>query len=79
MVRTLEAALWAFAGTDDFESGALKIVNLGDDADTTGAVFGQIAGAHVGEGAIPERWRDRLALGRSIRELAIATHGLARP
>jgi ADP-ribosylglycohydrolase len=38
----LEAALWAFYHTTDFEHGCLKAVNLGDDADTTGAVFGQI-------------------------------------
>jgi ADP-ribosyl-[dinitrogen reductase] hydrolase len=44
-VPSAEAALWAFATTDDFHSGALAAVNLGDDADTTGAIFVQIAGA----------------------------------
>jgi hypothetical protein len=48
VVDSLEAALWAFATTDDFESGALAAVNLGDDADTTGAVYGQLAGAWYG-------------------------------
>lgn len=36
-------------------------MNLGDDADTTGAVFGQLAGAYYGEPGIPEAWRSRLA------------------
>ena len=54
VVKSLEAALWAFANTDNFRDGALKAVNLGDDADTTGAVYGQIAGAYYGE--IPDDW-----------------------
>lgn len=36
-------------------------VNLGDDADTTGAVYGQIAGAVYGETGIPGEWREKLA------------------
>ncbi|MEZ2229496.1 ADP-ribosylglycohydrolase family protein [Microcoleus sp.] len=35
-------------------------VNLGDDADTTGAVYGQLAGAFYGEGGLPEKWRSQL-------------------
>lgn len=46
VVHTLEAALWAFARSDDFREGALMAVNLGEDADTTGAVYGQLAGAY---------------------------------
>jgi ADP-ribosyl-[dinitrogen reductase] hydrolase len=48
VVRSLEAALWAFHKSSSFEEGALLAVNLGDDADTTGAVYGQIAGAYYG-------------------------------
>lgn len=59
VVKTLEAALWAFYHTDDFESGALKAVNLGDDADTVGAVYGQIAGAYYGIAGIPQKWREK--------------------
>lgn len=44
VVHTLEAALWAFFTTDSFEAGAIKVVNLGDDADTVGAVYGGLAG-----------------------------------
>ena len=61
VVRSLEAALWAFAKSTSFEQGALLAVNLGDDADTTGAVYGQIAGAFYGAEAIPGRWRSKLA------------------
>ena len=61
VVRTLEAALWAFYSTESFEEGCLKVVNLGDDADTTGAVYGQIAGAFYGYNAIPTKWMEKLA------------------
>jgi ADP-ribosylglycohydrolase len=44
-----------------FEHGALLAVNLGDDADTTGAVYGQLAGAYYGVQGIPGRWRLKLA------------------
>jgi ADP-ribosyl-[dinitrogen reductase] hydrolase len=69
-VRSLEAALWAFHGSDDFRTGALRAVNLGNDADTTGAVYGQIAGAFHGESGIPDEWRERLAMKETIDRLA---------
>lgn len=65
----MEAALWAFAKSDDFESGALMAVNLGDDADTTGAVYGQIAGAYYGRAGIPDRWEEKLAHRDAIADL----------
>lgn len=61
VVKSLEAALWAFHDAADFAEAVLKGVNLGDDADTTGAVCGQIAGACWGEEGIPPQWRNRLA------------------
>jgi ADP-ribosylglycohydrolase len=70
VVDALEAALWAFAHHDDFRSGALAAVNLGDDADTTGAIFGQIAGAHYGAAAIPQGWRERIAMADVMLGLA---------
>jgi len=57
VIESLEAALWAFWNSDNFESGALLAVNLGDDADTTGAVYGQIAGAFYGRDGIPAKWQ----------------------
>lgn len=70
VVRSLEAALWAFYRGRSFEEGALLAVNLGEDADTTGAIYGQLAGAYYGETAIPERWRAILHRGGEIREIA---------
>lgn len=55
-VSTLQAALWAFETTESFEDGMIAAVNLGGDADSIGAVYGQIAGAYYGYDAIPERW-----------------------
>jgi len=55
-VSTLDAALWAFHSTGNFEDGMIAAVNLGGDADTIGAVYGQIAGLYYGFDAIPERW-----------------------
>jgi ADP-ribosylglycohydrolase len=68
-VESLEAALWALGTTDSFESGCLAAVNLGDDADTTAAVYGQIAGAVYGELAIPAHWRRKLAHAALISRL----------
>jgi ADP-ribosyl-[dinitrogen reductase] hydrolase len=70
VVRSLEAALWAFAKSTSFEDGALLAVNLGDDADTTGAVYGQIAGAFYGAAGIPERWRSKLARLDTLEDTA---------
>jgi len=72
VVRSLEAALWAFAKSTTFEDGALLAVNLGDDADTTGAIYGQIAGAFYGVEGIPARWREKLAARETIEGMADA-------
>jgi ADP-ribosyl-[dinitrogen reductase] hydrolase len=61
VIHTLEAALWAVAQTDDFESAVILAVNLGNDADTVGAVTGQLAGAIYGMSGIPDRWLAPLA------------------
>lgn len=55
-VSTLQAALWAFHTTESFEDALIAAVNLGGDADSIGAVCGQIAGGYYGYSAIPERW-----------------------
>jgi ADP-ribosyl-[dinitrogen reductase] hydrolase len=70
VVKCLEAALWAFYSSDSFREGCLLAVNLGDDADTTGAVYGQIAGAYYGEDGIPDDWRRKLAHVELIKSLA---------
>lgn len=64
------AALWAFYGTDNFRDAVLAAANLGEDADTTAAVCGQIAGACYGTEAIPQDWLDKLAMRDTICSLA---------
>ncbi len=78
VVDSLEAALWAFHKSQDFRQGALLAVNLGDDADTTGAIYGQIAGAHYGVEAVPAEWRERLAMATEIASMADRIYDHAR-
>jgi ADP-ribosylglycohydrolase len=61
VVKSLEASLWAFRDANSLEEAVLKAMNLGDDADTTGAICGQLAGAYWGESNIPEALRSGLA------------------
>lgn len=79
VVKSLEAALWAFHSTQSFEEGALRAVNLGDDADTTGAVYGQIAGACYGVRGIPASWLEKLAMREHIEDDATKLLNHPRP
>ncbi|KAL4792263.1 ADP-ribosylation/Crystallin J1 [Aspergillus venezuelensis] len=78
VVSTLEAALWSFFTTSTFESGALRVVNLGWDADTVGAVYGGLAGAFYGLGEIPSRWVGALQKKEVIEEIASGLASLAQ-
>jgi len=69
-IAALEAALWSVAGADDFRSAVLRAANLGDDADTTAAIAGQLAGAWWGLSGIPESWRSKLTMGDEIVQMA---------
>ncbi len=69
-VNTLEAVLWAFHTTDSFEDGAIAVVNLGDDSDSTGAVYGSLAGAFYGVDAIPESWRKNVVMADLITDFS---------
>ena len=79
VVESLEAALWCFFTTVSYEDAILRAVNLGDDADTTAAVCGQIAGAFYGLPGIPPHWLDRLTMHREIQDLADALLAAASP
>ena len=70
VVKSLEAALWAFYHSDNFKDGCLLAANLGDDADTTAAVYGQLAGACYGVEAIPSDWLAKLTHRDLIETLA---------
>ena len=70
VVQSLEAALWCFYQTQTFDAAILQAANLGDDADTTAAICGQIAGAYYGESGIPKRWLEKLYMREEIRDIA---------
>ena len=70
VVESLEAALWAFHKSHTFEEGCLLAANLGDDADTTAAIYGQIAGAYYGVDQIPVRWLNKLFDKENIEQYA---------
>jgi ADP-ribosyl-[dinitrogen reductase] hydrolase len=72
VVPSLEAALWCFARAETFEEATLLAANLGDDADTTAAVCGQVAGAYHGASGIPARWLERLTWRAKIAAWADA-------
>ena len=78
VIDALEAALWALRTTSSFEEGVLAAVNLGDDADTTAAIYGQLAGAHYGLDGIPARWRERVHQRDEILAFADALFDLDR-
>ena len=69
VLHTLEAALWAVHGAADPREALLRAVNLGDDADTVGAVTGQFAGAIWGTSGLPQDWLARLAWRDRIGDL----------
>jgi ADP-ribosyl-[dinitrogen reductase] hydrolase len=76
-VAALEAAIWAVAGARDFRDAVLRAANLGDDADTTAAIAGQLAGAAYGASGIPSGWLARLAMRGRLESLADALYRAA--
>ncbi len=58
--HTIQSAVWALLNFDTFEEIVIQAVNLGNNADSTGAVVGAMAGAYYGLEAIPTRWREAL-------------------
>lgn len=68
VLDTLQAALWAVEHAGDPSDALLTAVNLGGDADTVGAVTGQIAGARWGLSAFPTNWVAELARSDLISE-----------
>lgn len=75
--KSLEAALWCFINTESFEEGVLQAVNLGDDTDTTAAIYGQLAGAFYGYKAIPEKWRSAVIFPQLIDAIAHEIYKMA--
>ena len=79
VVESLQAALWCFFQTDSFDAAILQAANLGDDADTTAAICGQIAGAYYGESGIPAKWLETLFLRAEMTDLADKLSGSEHP
>jgi len=77
VVKSLEAALWAFNKGNSFKECVLLAVNLGDDADTTGAITGQLAGAYYGFNSIPEKWSKSIALYDVIHDMTAGLYEAA--
>lgn len=72
VIDTLEAALWCFLTTDNYQDAVLKAVNLGGDTDTTAAVTGALAGLAYGLASIPAIWLEQVARHTAIRRIAAA-------
>jgi ADP-ribosyl-[dinitrogen reductase] hydrolase len=70
VVESLEAALWCFWTSGSYSEAVLAAANLGDDADTTAAICGQIAGAYYGQSGIPAAWLEKLYMRAEISALA---------
>eukprot|EP01090_Pellita_catalonica_P022340 TRINITY_DN8647_c0_g1_i1.p1 TRINITY_DN8647_c0_g1~~TRINITY_DN8647_c0_g1_i1.p1 ORF type:complete len:434 (-),score=90.36 TRINITY_DN8647_c0_g1_i1:230-1531(-) len=77
VIAAAEAALWAFYKTATFKEGALLVANLCGDADTTAAIYGQLAGAHYGSKGIPQGWQDKCALVPLIHVLTTELYRLS--
>lgn len=77
VIESLEAALWCFWHTESFEHAILAATNLGDDADTTAAICGQLAGAYYGSSHIPKTWTQRLYGRENICRIGRQLAGLA--
>ena len=71
-VDALEASIWAVAAASDFRDAIVRAANLGDDADTTAAIAGQLAGARWGVSGTPAEWRSRVHMSARIVSLADA-------
>lgn len=72
VAHSIEAALWSVGRSGDFARAVLTAANLGEDADTTAAIAGQLAGALYGMSAIPPAWRSKLAWHDRIVAMAEA-------
>lgn len=71
VIESLNSALWCFMHGSTFEESILLAANLGNDADTTAAICGQISGAYYGMSGIPQHWREKIVMAKEIEELAL--------
>jgi len=69
VVDSLEAAVWCLITTNALEECLLKVVNLGKDTDTIGAIAGGLAGLYYGYDSVPEVWRKKIIKEEEILAL----------
>ena len=69
VVDTLEAVIWTFFSTDEYQKAILKAINLGGDTDTIAAIVGGIAGIYYGFNAIPNRWIQNIARKEELYDM----------
>ena len=74
VVESLGAALWCFWRSGSYREAVLLATNLGEDADTTAAICGQLAGAYYGAEGLPDEWLAKVAMREYIEELAEGLH-----
>jgi len=75
VVDTVQTVLHFWTQHADFETALVATVNQGDDADTTGALVGMLAGARCGAARLPRRWLDRLP-DATVQAITDQTSGL---
>lgn len=75
VVDTVQTVLHFVSAHEDFEDAVVATVNQGDDADTTGALVGMLAGARCGASRLPWRWVSRLQPA-TLRAITDQTSGL---
>ena len=76
VVNTLEASLWAFYNSERFDEGLMLSVNLGFDADTVAAVYGQLAGAYYGVDMIGKEYKSDLMNAKLIKSVSLSLYEL---
>ena len=70
IVDTFAIAVWGLINFKTFEDGMMAVLKLGGDADTNGAVYGQLAGTYYGFSKIPKKWRDEVFKAKELVEIA---------
>ncbi len=76
VIESLETALWCFKNSGSFKEAVLLATNIGNDADTTAAICGQISGAYYGVQSIPDEWLESLTMANEISNMADQLYGL---
>ena len=69
VVSTLEATMWLFLNSNNYNSTIIKAVNMGEDTDTITACTGGLLGLYYGIENIQDKWKQNLKKYKYIIEL----------